>query len=233
MTSKLATVVTPASVSGSPGQAPDSERRGAPRFDTTLETACQLPAAGRVEQWPARVDNLSATGIGLVLGRRFEPGTLLSFLLYNKTHECTHSFLARVVHATRQEGKNWLLGCRLVGEIGDEDLRALGGGRVQSEEEDPRAWVRFNCEIEAACQQLNGEPGQPWSVTIVDISTGGMKLYCPTAQEPGTLLGVTLPAKPLVNFRVRVLRATRDGDGWYLGCAFIDSISAEELASFQ
>jgi hypothetical protein len=50
------------------------------RFQCSLQTSCQ-PIAARGDHdvtWSARVRDISVGGIGLVLGRRFEPGAGLA-----------------------------------------------------------------------------------------------------------------------------------------------------------
>jgi hypothetical protein len=90
-----------------------------------LEAFCRSVAAVKDDPWPARVQNLSAGSIGLLLTRRFEPGTLLVIELERKTHSLTHTLVARVVHATAQNGGGWMVGCTLANRIAEDDLQAL------------------------------------------------------------------------------------------------------------
>jgi hypothetical protein len=100
------------------------ERRSSERHPCTLETSC-LRAAGGENAWDARVVDISATGIGLLLGRRFEPGTLLAFRLEGRTEGQSYHAVARVVHATRQAEGGWLLGCALLDPLDEPQLRAF------------------------------------------------------------------------------------------------------------
>jgi hypothetical protein len=90
-----------------------------------LEAFCRSVAAVKDDPWPARVRDLSAGSIGLLLTRRFEPGTLLVIELERKTHSLTHTLVARVVHATAQNGGGWMVGCTLANRIAEDDLQAL------------------------------------------------------------------------------------------------------------
>jgi hypothetical protein len=209
------------------------ERRNAPRCLSNLETSCQVAGVGEREQWHACVHDLSTTGIGLILKRRFEPGTLLSFVLDSQTRPCTHSFLARVVHARPHEDGGWRLGCRLVGEIGDEELQAFGAERIKAETDKARAWVRFACQVETTCRRVGSDPEQSWPAVILDVSPGGMRLRCSVPLELDTLFSVALPGKSALNVRVRVLRVNEESDGWHIGCAFADSLGPEELAALE
>lgn len=49
------------------------------------------------------------TGIGLLMSRRVEPGTMLAVTLSNSSRKFTKTVLLRVVHATPQPG-NFLIG---------------------------------------------------------------------------------------------------------------------------
>jgi hypothetical protein len=53
---------------------------------------------------PAKVRNISMDGIGLLMVRRVEPGTLLAVSLTNRARGFAKTVLVRVVHATPQPG---------------------------------------------------------------------------------------------------------------------------------
>jgi hypothetical protein len=100
------------------------ERRSSDRHPCTLETSC-LQATDGQGAWDAQVVDISTTGVGLLLKRRFEPGTLLSFRLEGPAGGQSFNALARVIHTTRQAAGGWLLGCALVGELDAAQLRAF------------------------------------------------------------------------------------------------------------
>jgi hypothetical protein len=75
--------------------------------------------------WPAKVRDLSAGGIGLSVGRRFEPGTVLLVELIASDEESALPVPVRVVHATPEGGDRWILGCAFRRTLDDEKLRAL------------------------------------------------------------------------------------------------------------
>jgi len=89
-----------------------------------LEAFCRSVAAVKDDPWPARVRDLSAGSIGLLLTRRFEPGTLLVIELEKKAQSLSHTLVGRVVHAT-QSTNGWMVGCTLANKIADDDLQAL------------------------------------------------------------------------------------------------------------
>jgi len=90
-----------------------------------IEAFCRSVAAVKDDPWPARVRDLSAGSIGLVLTRRFEPGTLLVIELEKKAHSLSHTLVGRVVHATAQTNGGWMIGCTLANKIAEDDLQAL------------------------------------------------------------------------------------------------------------
>jgi serine/threonine protein kinase len=87
----------------------------------------QVPAQAGMpnEQWPAKVFNISASGIGLTVPRAFERGTILSIELKSRTSKSASTALVRVVHAAVQADGDWALGCAFASEPGDDELKAL------------------------------------------------------------------------------------------------------------
>ena len=81
------------------------------------------------DPWPARVRDLSSGSIGLLLTRRFEPGTLLVIELEKKKQDqsLSHTLVGRVVHATQNSNGGWMLGCTLANKIAEDDLQDLLG----------------------------------------------------------------------------------------------------------
>ena len=73
------------------------ERRASERYPSQAEASCHSAVASNITPFPTRVQNVSTSGIALVLGRRFEPGTLLGINVADPAtdYECT--LLAQVV----------------------------------------------------------------------------------------------------------------------------------------
>lgn len=59
------------------------------------------------------------------LGRRFEPGALLSVEMPDPSDGQTRMLLARVIHATALPEGGWLIGCALVHALTDEEVASL------------------------------------------------------------------------------------------------------------
>ncbi len=104
---------------------PALDRRAAIRYACEVQGDCQpitqLEAGNR---WPARLLNVSSTGVGLLLSRRFEPGTLLAVAVEPDGNSTRCLPLARV-RRVRRHGNYWLLGCVWADELSDEDMRPL------------------------------------------------------------------------------------------------------------
>lgn len=107
-------------------ETPGEDRRARIRHPSELETYCQ-PGIGRLEGfwWMARLRDISRTGLGLVVPRRFEPGTILTAELQKLSEDFSCTLRVRVIHAVPQDDGSWLLGCSLVDEMTEDQLKAL------------------------------------------------------------------------------------------------------------
>jgi hypothetical protein len=92
---------------------------------STLEASCHPIASARDDPWPAQVRDLSTGNIGLLIKRRFEPGTLLAVELQSVTQDYSRTLVARVIQAKSQGGGDWMIGCILASRLDDDELEAL------------------------------------------------------------------------------------------------------------
>jgi serine/threonine protein kinase len=119
----------PARRSGKKASTPEIERRSAVRYDCSLSSSCTIDqslhdgAAENCAQYEAHVCDLSVTGIGLLLSRRFEPGSLLSVNLESGDGCVKRSREIRVVRVARAEGSRWFLAGKLSESLSKEELR--------------------------------------------------------------------------------------------------------------
>jgi len=98
-------------------------------------TSSRRPVSERVNErlvvevgpsaWPAYVEDISTHGIGIVLGIRQEPGTLLYVRLVNRYRRVAYPLQAEVVHTERREDGYWYSGCVFQGSLAPDDLKAL------------------------------------------------------------------------------------------------------------
>ncbi len=69
--------------------------------------------------------DLSAEGVGLLLGHAAEPGATLVLQFPGPRPGATYTQLARVVHATAYQRYAWLVGCRLTPPLRNEELEVF------------------------------------------------------------------------------------------------------------
>jgi serine/threonine protein kinase len=101
------------------------ERRATIRYPSKQEGACQAVGSEKELQWSAKLLDVSADGIGLVVNRRFEPRTVLLMDLPQKCGDHGRRFLVRVVRAEQLSARAWLIGCVFARRLNDEDREAL------------------------------------------------------------------------------------------------------------
>ena len=102
------------------------DRRNATRFPCNLESSC-LPIGGEADKpWKARIKDISARGIGLLMSRRFVPGTVLLLELQGEPRPLGPSrLLVRVMRVREQSGRQWLVGCQLAYKLCPSELQGL------------------------------------------------------------------------------------------------------------
>jgi hypothetical protein len=104
------------------------ERRAWVRYGTDLQATCRGAGPPREVGWPARVKDISAGGVGLLLRHRFRPGTILAVELHGASGGCVRVLAVRVVHATPRTVDSescWLMGCMFVEPLSDNELQTL------------------------------------------------------------------------------------------------------------
>ncbi|MCI0684190.1 MAG: PilZ domain-containing protein [Gemmataceae bacterium] len=102
-----------------------AEQRVWMRFNCNLTARFQKIDDPNAPVESARVLNLSASGVGLLVDHFVDAGTLLTIDLTGKDGRATRTILACVVHVNQQSAGAWALGCNFIRELTDEDLQAL------------------------------------------------------------------------------------------------------------
>jgi len=115
---------------GAAPQMATTERRASVRYSCDPESfsddnACRPITATQKDSWSATVRDLSTGGIGLVVSRRFELGTLLIVDLEDAEHTTRSSLLVRVVHIAQDERAAWVLGCAFTHKLSESELLSL------------------------------------------------------------------------------------------------------------
>jgi hypothetical protein len=101
-----------------------TDRRSEERFPVSGETVCSFLSPVVEDFGPAKIKNISMEGIGLLVGRKVELGTLLALTLSNPARSFTKTILVRVAHATPQPG-GYLLGGTFNTPLTYQELTAL------------------------------------------------------------------------------------------------------------
>jgi hypothetical protein len=101
------------------------------RLPTAQAVSCQDIASSTADEaetaWSGRLREISLGGLSFLLNRRFDPGTLLIIELSDKAKGRARAFLVRVVHATLEKETRWIIGCKFVSPLNEEELQTLLG----------------------------------------------------------------------------------------------------------
>jgi serine/threonine protein kinase len=101
------------------------ERRASVRYSSSLEASCQPTSRLRERCWSARIQDISSSGMCLILRRRFEPGTVLTAELQGTTETITKTLLIHVMRVHEQSPRKWTVGCAFDRELNEFELKAL------------------------------------------------------------------------------------------------------------
>jgi serine/threonine protein kinase len=98
-----------ASTSAETGEANSAERRRTERQATRRRTSCRPVERVTAELWPGEIVDISRTGLCLQLGRRFEPGTVLTLIVRDDQGRCRH-LVIQVMWARKSSAQTWRMG---------------------------------------------------------------------------------------------------------------------------
>jgi hypothetical protein len=74
--------------------------------------------------WPAEIEDISVTGLGIMTDHEFPPGAILSIRLLGEGFK-SRSYLIRVVRCTPTEDGLFRLGCTFAVPLPPEELEGL------------------------------------------------------------------------------------------------------------
>ena len=101
------------------------ERRAHVRYPVEIESSCSPLVVGQEMQWTGKICDLSQGGIGILLARRFELGTLLGIEIQESSGGSLGRRLARVVHVTPHSSGGWIVGCCFASELTEDEVKSL------------------------------------------------------------------------------------------------------------
>jgi hypothetical protein len=193
------------------------------RHSCDLEASCQ-PVAARGEtdlHWAGSIRDISTSGLGLALKRRFEPGAGLAVELPSVGDRPGETLLARVRHATRLKDGRWLHGCAFVSELSDDELYALL--RLSARDQTPPP----NASKTAA--------GVVTDVTFRGVAADGRRVALLVRQlrglswplAPGTNLAIQVGGPNAGPVHLVVEEAAQHGERWTVRCRFLTGPRAQ------
>jgi PilZ domain len=95
------------------------------RHSCQVTTSCQPAGAADELRWDGTIADLSRTGVRLRLRRRFEPRTGLAIELPGKEEQEPYTVYVKVIRVHDDGDGFYSLGCRLVGELSEDELQRL------------------------------------------------------------------------------------------------------------
>jgi len=106
-------------------KSPAGDRRESVRFPADLKVVFQPISLVPLMQLPARVRDVSTTGIGLLCATPVPPGTFVVIDFKQPNRTSAPKLVARIVRLVPMNETIWLLGCNFSKELSQADLQAL------------------------------------------------------------------------------------------------------------
>jgi serine/threonine protein kinase len=100
-----------------------SDKRASVRYASNQGGFCNAVGSEKTPRWPARVQNVSADGVALLLGRRFEVRS--SLWVEMADGPAGRYYLVRVVRVQSRPGRKWLLGCIFARRLAEDEVQTL------------------------------------------------------------------------------------------------------------
>jgi hypothetical protein len=104
--------------------ADSTDRRAEERIPVNAGTGCTFAGHVTEDVGPAKIRDVSMTGIGLILSRRVEVGSHLAISVSNAAQKFSKTLVVRVIHVTAVPG-GFLVGGTLNEPLTYQELTAL------------------------------------------------------------------------------------------------------------
>jgi hypothetical protein len=95
------------------------------RYPSSVDSSCHPTSRVKEKSWSGKVQDISATGLCLVLERRFEPGTILTAELQGKRRGASSLRIVRVMRISEKTDGKYFLGCAFQRPLSDSELKML------------------------------------------------------------------------------------------------------------
>ena len=99
-------------------------KRDATRYKCNLATLGHLTLGDGTTKKTVWAANLSETGIGFFADQPLDPGSLVVISLARR-EQCSLTLRTKVVHATKRDTGEWLVGCEFLQRLDPETLDDL------------------------------------------------------------------------------------------------------------
>jgi len=100
------------------------ERRAAERYPVNTDATCPFLSPVTEDFGTVKIRDISMQGIGLLVSRRVEPGTVLAVVLANPARGFSKTVLVRVAHITTLGG-GFLVGGTFVTPLTYQEMSVL------------------------------------------------------------------------------------------------------------
>ena len=202
------------------------------RHDCAMQATCQSVASRSDHDLmlQGKIRNISIGGVGLVVERRFEPGTGLFIECQTNDKGALGPFMARVVHATARPDGTWLLGCSFVSKLTAEEIGDLLQAADQNLQHAPKRVVELE-RITARLVEGQYPPGvrKPASDTVLlaNVTLAGEKPGAATVCVLVRRLSLTGMWPPLKDMPLQLSVLTKAGERFQVQIQVLDSFQHE------
>jgi hypothetical protein len=100
------------------------DRRAAERYPVNIDATCPFLSPVVEDFGTVKIRDVSMQGVGLLVSRRLEPGSLLTVVLANPVRNFSKTVLVRVVHVTAL-GASFLVGGTFVTPLTYQEMSVL------------------------------------------------------------------------------------------------------------
>lgn len=208
------------------------DRRAHTRYDLSVDTVCRLAAANS-PTLNARLKDISAGGANLWLDRPIPEGSMICIDLPLAGHSAPVTVLACVMHTVELHEGGWSHGCTFSAELGEEELSEFGARKEKSAPGDNRLWKRFATYGTADYELVPPDGETEGMGEITNISPSGIGIVVDRPIEPGTALRLDLhrtnASRRLTILGCVVYLGEPRGDGWLVGCNFINELTPQDI----
>jgi hypothetical protein len=198
-----------------------------------LETTCQPVAAPGSRRLPARIQEIWARGMRLVVKDSPALGVFLSVDLPPSHRSSSAAVLACVARESFGPAGERTLDCTFAFELQDEDLEPFRRDQTNGPPGERRRSERLPACGEASYQLLDDAQPARGQATLVEISAAGVGLRTSQRLAVGTKLRLALgkaERKGTFQREAYVVHVSgRSDKDWAVGCTFTRRLSASTL----